>query len=411
MTAPSVATVSVDEHLASVLAAVSPLEPLELLLADAAGALLAEDVIAPRPLPLFDYAAVDGYAVRLSDIARTSGTKPVVLPVVGGGPVAALSVQQGIAVRVAAGVALPAGAEAVLPLEWTHGGDGTIAAHRTPSPNQFVRRRGDDVVEGATVMKRGMQLGAVQTGILASLGLGRVPVHPRPRVVVLSTGGALLEAGENVQGGHSFDGVSHALAAAAREAGATPYRLPAVPNTVDALSGVIEDHLIQADVVVIAGTVRPAGYDPLFEVLDRLGEVSLRRVAVDPGPLHVFGRIGDDATPVFVLPAEAVAAMVGFEIFVRPALRRMLGAAATQRPLVQAELTRAIRSVHGQRHYVRAQVRHDPARGYLATPVGTGAPTLTALAAANALVVVPEDREKVESGTSLGAVLLERRGV
>lgn len=411
MSAPAVATASVDEQLASVLAVVSPLEPLELLLSDAAGALLAEDVVAPRPLPMFDYAAVDGFAVKLADVARSSRTNPAVLPVVGGGPVAALSVQQGIAVRVTAGVQLPVGAEAVVPVDWTRAGEGSVTVHRTPSPNQFVRRRGDDVAEGVQVMSRGMQLGAVQTGILASLGLGRVLVHPRPRVVVLSTGGALLEAGENFQGGHSFDGVSHALAAAAREAGATPYRLPTVPNTVDALSGVIEDHLIQADLVVIAGTVHPSGYDPLFEVLDRLGDVGLRRVALDPGPLHVFGRIGDDATPVFVLPADAVAAMVGFEVFVRPALRRMLGAATTHRPQVQAELTRSLQSVPGQRQYVRAHVRHDPARGYLATPVGAGAPTLTALAAANALLVVPEDGEKVEAGTSLGAVLLERRGV
>jgi molybdopterin molybdotransferase len=411
VTVPSVATASVDEQLATVLAGVSPLEPLELLLAEAGGAVLAEDIVAPRPLPMFDYAAVDGFAVKLADVARSSRPHPAVLPVVGGGPVAALSVQQGIAVRVAAGVQLPVGAEAVVPVEWTEGGEGTVAVHRAPSPHQFVRHRGDDVADGATVMNKGMQVGAVHAGILASLGLGRIPVHPRPRVVVLSTGGALLEAGENFQGGHSFDGVSPALAAAAREAGATPYRLPTVPNTVDALSGVIEDHLIQADLMVIAGTVHPSGYDPLFEVLDRLGDVALRRVALDPGPLHVFGRIGDDATPVFVLPADAVAAIVGFEIFVRPALRRMLGASSTQRPRVQAELTRGLRSVPGQRHYVRAHVRHDPTRGYLATPVGAGAPTLSALAASNALVVVPEDREKVEAGTSLGAVLLERRGV
>ncbi|MGH3744988.1 MAG: gephyrin-like molybdotransferase Glp, partial [Mycobacteriales bacterium] len=167
----------------------------------------------------------------------------------------------------------------------------------------------------------------------------------------------------------------------------------------------------QADLVVIAGSVRTSGYDPLFEVLDRLGEVSLHDVALDPGPLQVFGRIGDDDTPVFVLPLDAVAALIGFEVFVRPAIRRMLGAASTHRPQVQARLTHDVRTVPGQRHYLRAQVRHDPPRGYLATPVEAGAPTLTALAAANALVVVPEDREKVEAGTSLGAVLLERRGV
>ncbi|MGH3744868.1 MAG: gephyrin-like molybdotransferase Glp, partial [Mycobacteriales bacterium] len=244
MTVPSVAQASVDEQLASVLAVVTPLEPLELLLNDAAGALLAEDVVAPRPLPLFDYAAVDGYAVQLADVARASSTQPVALHVVGGGPVAALSVQPGIAVRVVAGVQLPAGAEAVVPLAWTQAREATVSVHRAPSPDQFVRRRGDDVVQGATVMATGAQLGAVQAGILGSLGLNRVRVHPRPRVVVLSTGDALLEAGENVEGGHSYDGVSHALAAAAREAGATPYRLPTAPNTVDALSGLIEDNLI-----------------------------------------------------------------------------------------------------------------------------------------------------------------------
>ncbi|HEX7353848.1 MAG TPA: gephyrin-like molybdotransferase Glp [Mycobacteriales bacterium] len=411
MTSPPVADVSVDEQLATVLAAIAPLEPLELQLVEAAGALLAEDVVAPRPLPMFDYAAVDGYAVQLADVGHASRAHPARLPVVGGGPVAALSVQPGIAVRVAAGVALPAGAEAVVPLGWTEPGDGTVAIQRSPSANQLVRRRGDDVAEGSTVLTRGMQLGAVQAGILASLGLSRVRVHPRPRVVVLSTGDALLEAGELVEGGHSFDGNSHALATAAREAGGTPYRLPAVRNTVDALSAVLEDHLIQADLVVVSARLRPGGYDPLPEVLDRLGEVSVHHVALDPGALHVFGRIGDEGTPVFVLPADPVAAMVGFEIFVRPAIRRMLGATATGRPQVRAQVTRAVRTVPGKRQYVRAQLRHDATRGYLATPVAAGAPTLSALAASNALLVVPEDAQKVEAGAALDAVLLERRGV
>lgn len=411
MTTPPAAVVSVDEQLSSVLAAVSPLEPLELLLSDAYGALLAEDVVAPRPLPMFDYASADGYAVKLSDVAGASSESPVVLPVVGRGPVAALSVQQGIAVRVAAGVQLPAGAEAVLPLEWTQGGAGSVTVHRPPSPGQFVRHRGDDVADGATVLAAGTQIGAVQAGIVASLGLSRVRVHPRPRVVVFATGDALLDAGDHFQGGHTFDGTSHALAAAAREAGATPYRMPTVPATVDALSGVIEDHLIQADLLVISGVVRPSGYDPLGEVLARLGDVDVRQVALDPGPVQVFGRVGDDGTPVFVLPTETVAAMIGFELFVRPALRRMLGAASTRRPQVRAELTHAVTSVAGQRQFVRASVRHDPARGYVATPVGGDMPTLTALAAANALVVVPESMERVAAGTTLGTVLLERRGV
>lgn len=402
--------VSVDDHLATVLAGVSPLEPIVLTLGEATGTLLAEDVVAPRALPPFPFASQGGYAVRLADIRGASARAPVVLPVVGGGPVAALSVQPGIAVRVDADIPLPAGAEAVVPLADTEPGQSRVAIRREVPPGYLVRTAGDDVTAGTTVLSAGAQLGSVQAALLASLGLPRVAVHPRPRVVVLATGDAFLEAGDRYEGGHVYDGVSHALAAAAREAGATPYRLATVPATVAALTAAIEDHLIQADAVLIAGVVRPAGYDPLGEVLARLGDVTLEYVNTAPGPVQGFGRLGADATPAFVLPPEPVAALVGFELFVRPALRRMLGAQATQRPQVRAAVDGDLTSVAGVREHVLAAVRHDRVRGYLAAPVGDGRPTLTGLAAANALLVVPESEERVPAGSMLTAVLLERRG-
>jgi len=405
-----IALVSVDEHLAQVLASLEPLEPLEMMLAEATGTLLAEEVVAPIPVPPFDHATVDGYAVKVADVYRATRESPVRLPVVSTGPAGARSVQKGLAVRVAAGVPLPAGAEAVVPLEWTTAGDGDVSVMRAPAASAYLRRAGDDLAAGATVLSPGAQVGAVQAALLASVGRARVRVHPRPRVTVVATGDSMLEAGDPYEDGHIYDGVSHALVAACREAGATPYRLPAVRSTVDSLTQAIEDHLIQSDLVLVAGTVRPVGYDPIGEVLSRLGQVGLRRVSMEPGPWQVFGRIGHDRTPVFVLPASPVAAMIGFEVFVRPALRRMIGATATQRPQVRAALTRPITSVRGQRQFVRAQVRHDPQRGYLAAPIGVGSQTLTALAAANALVIVPESVEQADAGTPLAAILLERRG-
>jgi molybdopterin molybdotransferase len=298
----------------------------------------------------------------------------------------------------------------VVPLEWTDGGDQHVSVFRPPTVSAHLRRTGDDVAVGAKVLSAGVQMGAVQAALLASIGRPRVRVHPRPRVTVVATGDAMLEAGDAYEDGHVYDGVSHALVAACREAGATPYRLASVRTTVDGLTQAIEDHLIQSDMVLVAGTVRAAGYDPIGEVLGRLGQVGLRRVAMDPAPLQVFGRIGHDRTPVFVVPVNPVPALIAFEVFVRPALRRMVGATSTQRPQVRAALTRPITSVRGQRQYLRAQVRHDAQRGYLASPIGVGTQTITSHAAANALVVVPEALEKVDAGTPLATILLERRG-
>lgn len=402
------------EYLAAVLESVSPLEPLDLVLAEAYGGLLAADVSAPLPVPPFDQGTVDGYAVRSADVQGATAGAPAVLPVVPGPPIGARVVQPGIAVRVSAGRPLPEATELVVPDSWTapaaDGGPPRVAVRRSPKAGGNLRRAGDDVAPGASVLAAGSPLGTVQVALLASLGIVRARVHPRPRVVVLATGDTLLEPGEAFQQGHAYDGVSHALAAACREAGALPYRLPVVPATEEALTAAVEDHLIQADAVLVSALVRPGSADPVLAMLGRLGTAMVHQVAVEPGPVQVLGRLGGDRTPVFVLPAAPVAALVCFEAFVRPALRRMLGSAAIHRPQVTVSLTHALSSPRGRRQYVRATVRHSPARGYLATPVAAAIQTLTSLAASNALVVVPEDAERVAAGTSLPAVLLERRG-
>lgn len=411
MSAP-VALVSFDEHLALILGTVSPLEPLELLLAEAHGALLAEDVIAASDLPSFDRALVDGYAVLLTDVAHATPELPAVLQVLGDGASGStrpLRLQPGFSVRLRAGDALPPAAEAIVPAEWTDGGLASVAVHYAPGLLEHVRSTGSDLASGAEVLTVGTHLGAAQVGLLAAIGRLRVLAHPRPRVVVLSVGVGLVEVGEPLPVGGLFDTNSHALAAACREAGAVAYRIGAVGDDAQLLTEVLEDHLIQADAVVISADVRSR--EVLDDVLGRLGVMSVRRVAMDPGDLQGFGTVGPDATPLFVLPADSGSALVSFEVFVRPALRRMLGVSSWQRPLVGAVLTAPLAAVRGRRQYLRVQVGYDATKGYVASQISAPpGQLLSALAAANALLIVPEEVEQAPAGSTLSALLLDRRG-
>src|SRR3954462_11061989 len=189
----------VDAHLTDILSVVEPLSPLDLTLLDAAGWVLPEDSVASYALRSFENSAMDGYAVRTSDIASASESAPVVLPVVGdiaAGSVTPYTVQPGLTVRIMTGAPLPPGADAVVPLEWTDGGIAQVAIRRPATAGAHIRRAGEDVVVGTTVLSAGAHLGAAQIGLLAAVGRERVSVRPRPRVVVLSTGSELVDPGQ-----------------------------------------------------------------------------------------------------------------------------------------------------------------------------------------------------------------------
>jgi molybdopterin molybdotransferase len=400
---------TVAEHLASVLAVVQPLPPLELGLMDAHGCVLAEDVIAPAPLPGFDNSAMDGYAVRVEDLVDV----PVVLPVVGdvaAGPASPLRVQPGLCVRIMTGAMMPAGANAVVPVEWTDGGVAQVRIDRRPDVGAFVRRAGEDVTAGTVVLPSGTHLGAAQIGLAAAVGRSRLTVRPRPRVVVVSTGSELVEPGEPLGPGQIQDSNSPALTAAAVEAGAIAYRVGIVPDDPRRLADTLEDQLVRADILVTSGGVSVGAYDVVKEVLSRLGTVSFDKVAMQPGMPQGFGTIGPDRTPVFGLPGNPVSALVSFETFVRPALRTMLGALPIERPRVQALTDVALDSPPGKRSFLRVALEvRDGA--YRVRPVsGTGSHLLAGMARANALAVVPEDVERVEAGSPVEVLVLERRG-
>lgn len=405
--------ITVAEHLGRILETVQPLAPLQLGLMDAHGCVLTEDVVAPDALPSFDNSSMDGYAVRAADVAGASESRPVVLPVTGdiaAGPASPLRVQPGVCVRIMTGAMMPAGADAVVPVEWTDGGISQVTITRAPSVGAHVRLVGEDVAAGETVLPDGTHLGAVQIGLAAAVGRSRVLVRPRPRVVVVSTGSELTEAGAQLAPGRIYDSNSLALTAAAVEAGAIAYRVGIVPDDPRQLAATLEDQLVRADVLVTSGGVSVGAYDVVKEVLSRLGTVSFDKVAMQPGMPQGFGTIGPDGTPVFGLPGNPVSALVSFEAFVRPALRKMLGATPIERPRVRAVATKALTSPPGKRSFLRVLLEVKKG-AYVVTPVsGPGSHLLAGLSRANALAVVPEDVEKVPAGEPVDVLVLERRG-
>jgi molybdopterin molybdotransferase len=403
---------SVDDHLADILSVVTPLSPLDFTLLDAHGCVLAEDVATTHPLPPFDNSAMDGYAVRASDVASASDTAPVVLPVVGdvaAGSETPYTVQPGLCVRIMTGAPLPPGADAVVPLEWTDGGIAQVAIRQPAEPGRHIRTAGEDVEVGTTVLSAGAHLGAQQVGLLAAVGRERVSVRPRPRVVVLSTGSELVMPGQPLTTGKIPDSNSTLLTAAALEAGAIAFQVGIVPDDPRVLIDTLEDQLIRADLVVTSGGVSVGAYDVVKEALGRIGEVKFERVAMQPGMPQGFGLIGPDKTPFFGLPGNPVSAYVSFEVFVRPALRRMLGVEPLHRPTVRARLTSAVTSPPGKRTYARAWVSVEKGE-YVVHPVGgSGSHLIASLAGANALVVVPEAATELDQGAVVTTVLLERR--
>ncbi len=349
--------VPVDAHLQRILATVQPLSSLDLTLADAHGCILDEDVTAAFPLPPFDNSAMDGYAVRAVDIAAASPTQPAVLPVIGdiaAGTTTAYSVQPGLCVRIMTGAPMPPGADAVVPLESTDGGVAQVAIREPVAVGQHVRPAGGDAAIGSQVLRAGTHLGAAQIGLLAAVGRDRVRVRPRPRVVVLSTGSELVDPGSPLSYGKIYDSNSALLTAAAREAGAIAFRVGIVPDDPGLLLNTLEDQLIRADVVVTSGGVSVGAYDVVKEVLTRVGTVQFDKVAMQPGMPQGFGVIGPDETPFFGLPGNPVSSYVSFEVFVRPALRRMIGVEPLTRPIVRARLSEPLRSPPGKRSYLRA---------------------------------------------------------
>ncbi len=402
---------TVKEHLAEILSVIHPLSAIDLQLPDTHTCVLAEDVYAPAPLPAFDNSAMDGYAVRSADVASATEYHPVQLAVVGdvmAGSWQPQGVSGGSCLRIMTGAAIPAGADAVVPVEWTDGGLASVSVRRPAEEGQYVRRVGEDVPAGQLVARRGGTVHAAQMALLAAVGRNHALVHPKPRVVVLSTGDEVVEPGEPPRPGQIYDANGYALTAAVTEAGGHSYRVGIVPDDSDLLVATLNDHLIRADLLVTSGGVSVGERDVVKKALAKLGTVAFERVAMQPGMPQGFGTIGPDATPIFCLPGNPVSALVSFEVFVRPAIRRMAGFDRLHRHVVRARLLEPLTAPAAKRQYRRARLEVRDEQYVVAPYGGVGSNLIAGLAGANALIVVDEETVDVAEGSSVDVFVLRR---
>jgi molybdopterin molybdotransferase len=402
--------VSVEEHRERILSAIHPLPAFDQPLMEAVGLSAAEDVRATVSLPGFDNSAMDGYAVAHADVASASEESPVHLPVVGeigAGQASLLAMSPGTAVKIMTGAPVPAGADSVVPYEWTDRGVANVVISRAPTHRQHVRPQGQDVAVGDLLVQSGTVLGARQIGLLASVGRPSVRSRPRPRVVVISTGTELREPGAALGRDSIYDGNSFLLAAAARQAGAIAYRVGIVPDQPHAFLSALNDQLVRADLVITSGGVSMGDYDVVKEALSPLGTVWFGGVAMQPGKPQGFGTVGEDAVPIVTLPGNPVSSYISFEQFVLPAIRRMMGRTPYTRPEVDAMLTHSLRSPDGRRQFARGTL--SVVDGKLAvTPVGSqGSHMIGDLAESDALIVVPESVTMTEAGETVTVLALD----
>jgi len=391
----------VETHLARVLAAIRPVEPVRLGLEAAEGTVLAADAGAVTPLPSFDNSSMDGYAVHAADIAAATAEAPVILPVtdqVPAGDTRVLTVAPGTCVRIMTGALFPAGADAVVPVELTDGGSDRARFFGPVVKGYSIRRRGDDVAPGDVLLPAGTRLGPAQIALLAASGHGSVLARPAPRVAVLATGNELSEPGSPLVPGQIWESNSYMLAAAVRQAGgsATRHRAGDDPEKVLTLIGVLS---AQADLLITSGGVSMGGeHDVVKAALSGsgAGTIMFGKVAMQPGMPQGFGVVGPDQTPILTLPGNPVSAFVSFWLFGRPALDALQGLAPQPVPARRAQLASPVRSPQGRRSFLRGVLNAD---GATVTPLtGQGSHQLGALARANALIVVPEEVASMAAG-------------
>ncbi len=389
-----------------VLSQVHPLPPIELPLTDAYGCVAAGDITAAIDLPEFASSGMDGYAVRAVDVEGATPDTPVELKVVGRAMIGQrpdATVGMGEAVKIATGAPIPAGADAVVPVENAEGDDDLVRLFEAAPSGRHVRPRGEDVREGDVLVPGGKRLGAPELGLLANAGVPHPLVHPRPRVIVFSTGDELVPPTESPEFGQVRDSNAYTIFGALREAGAIPTLAGIVRDDPEALKDAVLNYEIQADAFVSSGGVSVGERDVVKAAFFRRGDVDFFKVAMQPGMPQGFGQI--EGKPYFGLPGNPVSVFVSFEMFVRPAILKMMGRQHLGRPEVAATLTGEIAGPKDKTVFARVEVTRG-AEGWTATPTGgRGSNLISTVARANGLAVVPPGVASLGEGERVSVVL------
>ncbi|HEY8830447.1 MAG TPA: gephyrin-like molybdotransferase Glp, partial [Candidatus Limnocylindria bacterium] len=381
------------------LARVRPLEPVSVELLDALGATLAEDAVADRDVPPFRNSAMDGYAVIGADVASAPATLRVIGEIAAGA-MPSRPIVRGEAMRIMTGAPLPDGADTIVRVEDTDNRTDTVTITAVTKLGTSVRAAGEDLKRGETILRTGTVLRAAEIGVLATIGRKSVRVIARPRVAVLSTGDELVELDAPLRPGQIRDANRYSLASAARAMGATPVPLGIVRDTADDLRRALRDAATKADVIVTSGGVSVGDHDHVKPVVDELGSMDFWSIAIRPGRPLAFGEI--DGKLIFGLPGNPVSSLLGFELFVRPALLRMAGRPLLQRPRVTATLDDTLDTPPGLRFFARGV--YDPATNTVRTTGPQGSGILRSMSLANCFIDVPETIQHLDRGSSVTVI-------
>lgn len=391
---------SVADHTAYLLSLVEPLRPFGMTLLEAWDQVMCEDINSMINVPPNTTAKVQGYAVRAMDLVDAEGQMVESLaladekdPLLVGG-----------AVPVLPGSVVPKGATAVLPANFAERSADRLLLLGVVTEGDYMRAAGEHLAVGTRLLSEGERLNERAIGMLASAGIDKVLVRPRPRVVVVSSGAELVEPGTQVEYGENTDSNSYMIAAAARAAGATVFRVAVHSNDIDEIRTVVTDQLIRADLVISTTGGRREDYQAVYAVMESLGFTDSVEVAMTPGRTQTFGLIGDEKVPMVMLPGNPVSAYVSFQAFVWPLIRRLMGLEETRRG-VRAIATSTLRSTKGQVHLLRGEVFAD---ANIRTVERVSDPyAMAELSRSNALIVMDEETELVRAGQQVRCWLLD----
>ncbi|SDP11439.1 molybdopterin molybdochelatase [Microbacterium testaceum StLB037] len=401
---------TVEDHRARVLDAVTLLPVETVRLADAAARTLAAPVRTAHDLPGFDNSSMDGFAVHVADVEGADAENPVTLRVVADLPAGSSddpSFGAGEAVRIMTGAPVPTDADAIVPFEDTAGGLadslGTVEVRRAPAASgAFIRRRGGDTRAGEVVLSAGERLGPFALAAAAAAGVAELEVHRRPRVAVVSTGSELVVPGVVPGRGQTPDSNSTLLAALVAETGAEVTVTSSLQDDANAIHALL-DHAADVDVIVFSGGVSAGAYEPVRQALE--GRIAFEKVAMQPGKPQAFGAL-DDGRLVFGLPGNPVSVAVSFEVFVRPVLLALQGRTVIDRRIARLTASETWNTPPGRRQYLPAAIDLVAGTVRPATAGGSGSHLAASLARAEAFAIVPAEVSTVSVGDPLDVMLI-----
>jgi molybdopterin molybdotransferase len=401
--------ISVKEARDIVLSQVPILGTEKVDLFSALGRVLAEDILASSNIPPYDNSAMDGYAVRAEDVQNASQDTPVILEVLEDLPAGYISqhrVGAYQAIRIMTGAPIPEGANAVIRVEDTERAEGnTVRIFRAVPPRYDIRMAGEDIRKGELILQKGKIIRPAEVGLLASVGKSSIQVYQRAQVAILSTGDELVDIDEPLEPGKIMNSNGYSLAALVLETGAIPIQLGIARDSKEDLEEKFSAGL-RADVIISSGGVSVGDYDLVKDILHKSGStMQFWKVCMKPGKPQAFGTI--QGKPTFGLPGNPVSSMVSYEIFVRPALLKMMGHSCIYRAVVSATIEEDIKKTDERKHFIRVDLRKERGKYLAATTGAQGSGILSSMVKANGLAIIEETRMIVHAGEEVPVMVLD----